>query len=75
MEIGWDRDRRVDITNQISRLTMDDLRVFHNKYIKGRPLVVEITGNAKKFDPEAVVKLLGDDAKLIEVKFDQMFKF
>ena len=75
MEIGWDRDRRVDITNQISRLTLDDLRAFHNKYVKGRPLVVEITGNAKKFDPKAVVKLLGTDAKLIEVKFDQMFKF
>ena len=75
MEIGWDRDHRADITNQISRLTLDDLRAFHNKYVKGRPLVVEITGNAKKFDPKAVVKLLGNDAKLIEVKFDQMFKF
>ena len=75
MEIGWDRDRRVDITNQISRLTMDDLRAFHDKYIKGRPLVVEITGNAKKFDPKAVAKLLGPNAKLTEVKFDQMFKF
>lgn len=75
MEIGWTYDRRVDITNQISRLTMDDLRAFHNKYIKGRPLVVEITGSTKKYDPKAVAKLLGSDAKLTEVKFDQMFKF
>lgn len=75
MEIGWDRDRRVDITNQISRLTLDDLRAFHNKYIKGRPLVVEITGNAKKYDPKAVAKLLGTDTKLTEVKFDQLFQF
>ena len=75
MEIGWTYDRRVEITQKISRLTMDDLRAFHNKYIKGRPLVVEITGSTKKYDPKAVAKLLGSDAKLTEVKFDQMFKF
>ena len=75
MEIGWTYDRRVEITQKISRLTMDDLRAFHNKYIKDRPLVVEITGSTKKYDPKAVAKLLGSDAKLTEVKFDQMFKF
>ena len=75
MEIGWTYDHRAEITQQISRLTMDDLRAFHNKYIKGRPLVVEITGNAKKYDPKAVAKLLGTNAKLTEVKFDQLFKF
>ena len=73
--LGWQRDHRAEITEQISRLTMDDLRAFHNKYIKGRPLVVEITGNAKKYDPKAVAKLLGTDTKLTEVKFDQLFKF
>ena len=75
MEIGWTYDHRAEITQQISRLTMDDLRAFHNKYIKGRPLVVEITGNAKKYDPKAVAKLLGTNTKLTEVKFDQLFKF
>ena len=75
MEIGWTYDHRAEITQQISRLTMDDLRAFHNKYIKGRPLVVEITGNAKKYDPKAVAKLLGTDTKLTEVKFDQLFRF
>ena len=75
MEIGWTYDHRAEITQQISRLTMNDLRAFHNKYIKGRPLVVEITGNAKKYDPKAVAKLLGTDTKLTEVKFDQLFQF
>ena len=74
-EKGWTRDRRVDITNKIGRLTMDDLRAFHGKYIKGRPMVVLVSGNAKKYDPKAVAKLLGNDAKLTEVKFDQLFKF
>ena len=75
MEIGWTYDHRAEITQQISRLTIDDLRAFHNKYIKGRPLVVEITGNAKKYDPKAVAKLLGADTKLTEMKFDQLFRF
>ncbi len=75
MEIGWTYDHRAEITQQISRLTMDDLRAFHNKYIKGRPLVVQITGNAKKYDPKEVAKLLGTNTKLTEVKFGQMFKF
>ncbi len=37
--------------------------------------MVEITGNAKKYDPKAVAKLLGTDTKLTEVKFDQLFQF
>ena len=75
MELGWTYDHRAEITQQISRLTMDDLRAFHNKYVKGRPLVVQITGNAKKFDSKAVAKLLGPDAKLTELKYDQLFRF
>ena len=75
MEIGWTYDHRAEITQQISRLTMDDLRAFHDKYIKGRPLVVQITGSAKRYDPKAVAKLLGADVKITEVKFDQLFKF
>ncbi|MBQ6068760.1 MAG: insulinase family protein [Bacteroidales bacterium] len=75
MDRGWDHDCRTAITRQISRLTIDDLRAFHSKYIKGRPLVVEVVGNAKKFDPKALAKLLGSDTKPTEVKFEQMFKF
>ena len=74
-EVGWQRDHRADITEQISRLTMDDLRAFHSKYIKGRPLVVTICGNAKKFDPQSVANLLGQNVKPIQVDFDQMFRF
>ena len=73
--LGWQRDHRAEITEQISRLTMDDLRAFHNKYIKNRPLIVVISGNAKKFDPKAVARLLGPDVTPTEVTFDQMFRF
>ena len=74
-ERGWQRDHRFELTEQIATLTLDDLRAFHAKYIKGRPLVVSIAGNAKKFDPAAVAKLLGPDVKPIKVDFDQMFRF
>lgn len=72
---GWNRDHRAELTEQISRITLDDLRAFHTKYIKGRPLVVTICGNAKKFDPDAVARLLGPDVKPVKVDFDQMFRF
>ncbi len=74
-DLGWHRDFRADLTEQMSRLTIDDLRAFHTKYIKGRPLVVVISGNAKRFDPMAVANLLGPDVKPIKVDFDQMFRF
>ncbi|MBO4600545.1 MAG: insulinase family protein, partial [Bacteroidales bacterium] len=74
-EQGWTRDRRVDITNRISRLTMDDLRAFHSKYIKGRPMVVLVSGNTKKYDPKAVAALLGPGTQATEVTFKQLFKF
>jgi len=72
---GWNRDHRAELTEQISRVTLDDLRAFHTKYIKGRPLVAVIVGNAKKFDPSAVARRLGPDVKPVKVDFDQMFRF
>ena len=73
--LHWQHDRRAELTEQISRITLDDLRAFHTKYIKGRPLVAVIVGNAKKFDPDAVARLLGPDVKPVKVDFDQMFRF
>lgn len=75
VEQGWNHDHRVETIKQISRLTLTDFRDFHTKYIKGRPLNVLITGNVKKYNPKAVAKLLGTNAKVTEVKFKQLFKF
>lgn len=71
VEQGWTRDRRAEITGQISRLTLADLQAFHKKYIEGRPLIVFISGNTKKFDKQAL-KAYGS---VTEVKYDQMFRF
>ena len=66
-----DRDPRRTVTKEISRLSYDNLREFHKKYVEGRPLVIFITGNAKKFD----LKGLGQYGKVQEVKYKDMIKF
>jgi predicted Zn-dependent peptidase len=66
-----DRDERVEITNEIRQLNYDDLHTFHKKYVEGRPMVIFISGNAKKFD----LKSLGQYGKVQEVKYKDMIKF
>lgn len=66
-----DRDERVEITNEIRQLNYDDLHTFHKKYVEGRPMVIFISGNAKKFD----LKALGQYGKVQEVKYKDMIKF
>lgn len=74
-DLGWTRDRRTDITEKISRLTMDDLQTFHQKYIKGRPMVITFSGNAKKFDAKALKTLLGPNTTVTEVKYKHLIRF
>lgn len=66
-----DRDNRIEITKEIANLKYDDLKIFHSKYISGRPLVIFISGNAKKID----LKALGKYGKVQEVKYKDMIKF
>lgn len=73
--LGWNRDMRAEITGKIACMTMDDLKSFHNRYVKDRPMIVIISGNAKKFKVKEVAKLLGENTPVTAVKFKQMFKF
>ena len=66
-----DRDERIKVTSEISKMNYKDLQAFHKKYIEGRPLVIFISGNAKKFD----LKNLGQYGKVQEVKYKDMIKF
>lgn len=66
-----DSDPRPKITDQISQLTFDDLRKFHQRYIEGRPVLVFISGNAKKFD----LKALEQYGKVQQVKYNQMIQY
>ena len=66
-----DYDNRREVTEEISKMNYDDLRAFHKKYVEGRPLVVFISGNAKKYD----LKALGQYGKVQEVKYKDMIKY
>ena len=65
------RDERVEVTKEIAALNYEQLRAFHHKYVEGRPLIVFISGNAKKIDLKALEKY----GKVQEVKYKDMIKF
>ena len=66
-----DHDNRAEITNEIANMNYDQLKEFHKKYVEGRPMVIFISGNAKKFD----LKALEQYGKVSEVKYKQMIKY
>ena len=66
-----DYDNRREVTEEIRKMSYDDLKDFHKKYIDGRPFIIFISGNAKKFD----LKALSQYGKLKEVKYKDMIKF
>ena len=66
-----DYDNRYEITEEIAKMKYDDLKAFHKKYVEGRPLVIFISGNAKKFN----LKNLGQYGKVQEVKYKDMIKY
>ncbi len=70
-EVKTDHDSRAEITEEIRKMNYDDLKAFHKKYIEGRPMVIFISGNAKKFN----LKSLGQYGKVQEVKYKDMIKF
>ncbi len=70
-ERHYSADPRVETTRQINKLTMDDIALFHAKYIKGRSMSIVMCGNMKKVD----MNKLKQFGKPVEVKFNQMFKF
>lgn len=66
-----DHDPRAELTKQIESLKYSDLRAFYNKYIQGRPMVIILNGNDKKFDAKALQKY----GKVHKVEYKQMMKF
>ena len=66
-----DNDPRIEITKEIQLMDYKQLLDFHKKYVEGRPMVITISGNAKKFDKKA----LSNYGKVQEVKYKKMIKF
>ena len=66
-----DYDNRREVTEEIAKMKYEDLKSFHKKYIEGRPLVVFVSGNAKKVDLKALEKY----GKVTEIKYKDMIKY
>ena len=66
-----DHDNRTEITNEIAKMNYEQMKDFHKKYVEGRPMLIFISGNAKKMDIKALEKY----GKMTEVKYKQMIKF
>ncbi|WP_298896333.1 M16 family metallopeptidase [uncultured Psychroserpens sp.] len=70
-KLGIDNDNREEIYNTIKNMTMDDLRDFFNKNIKGEHYNVMVIGNKKDIDFKALSKL----GKLHEMDIDYLFNY
>lgn len=64
-------DPRQQLTDEIRNTSYDDLRDFHRKYIEGRPMVITISGNSKKYN----LKDLEKYGTVKQVKYKKMIKF
>ncbi|WP_298901847.1 pitrilysin family protein [uncultured Psychroserpens sp.] len=70
-KLGIDNDNREEIYNTIKNMTMDDLRDFFNKNIKGEHYNVMVIGNKKDIDFDALSKL----GKVHEMDIDYLFNY
>src|SRR5690554_6587414 len=59
------------MTTQADRVDFALVRDFHERYIKGQPQVIIITGNRKKIDLAAIEKLYGP---VVEHKFKDIYR-
>ncbi|MBO4403534.1 MAG: insulinase family protein [Bacteroidales bacterium] len=67
----FESDPREKTTGQIRKMSYDDLRAFHVKYIQDKPQVIGISGNTKKFD----LKALGKYGKVVKLNFKDIIRY
>ena len=63
-EQGFTKDPRALFKTDYENLSFDDIMSFYNKYVKGKPIVISITGDKKQIDFKALSKF----GKIIKVK-------
>ena len=66
---GYDNDPRKERYNKYLTVSFDEIIDFYNKNLKGKPWVITIVGNEKRFDLEALSKY----GKIKKVALDDLF--
>ncbi len=66
---GYDNDPRKERYNKYLTISFDEIIDFYNKNLKGKPWVITIVGNEKRFDLEALSKY----GKIKKVTLDDLF--
>ena len=70
MKRGYDHDPRAEVTELIRNASFDDVQSFYNRLIKGRPVVIMMSGNEKQIDK----KELGKFGEVTKLKYKQIIK-
>lgn len=66
-----DADPRQQMTGEVMQLNYNNLRDFHQKYVEGRPMIILLSGNSKKYDR----KFLSQYGDMKQVKYKDMIKW
>ena len=70
IEMGYDHDPRIEITNHIKDTDYEDIYKFYQEKVQNRPIVIMIAGNKKKVDMKALEKY----GEIKFVKFDEIYR-
>ena len=70
MKRGYDHDPRVEVTEIIRNTNFEDVNGFYNRMVKGRPVVIMMSGNQKKIDKKELAKF----GKVTKLKYKQIVK-
>jgi predicted Zn-dependent peptidase len=70
-KLGIDNDNREQMYNTIKDMTIEDLKAFFNKNVKGESYNVMVIGNKKDLDVKSLQKL----GKIKELEVDYLFNY
>lgn len=70
-KLGIDNDNREQMYNTIKNMTMEDLKAFFDKNVKGESYNVMVIGNKKDLDVKSLQKL----GKIKELDVDYLFNY
>ena len=70
-KLGIDNDNREEMYNTIKNMTMDDLKAFFDKNVKGENYNVMVVGNKNDLDIKSLQKL----GKIKELDVDYLFNY